>query len=120
MASFVTSSPIASEAPSQAGAPSTSRRWAELLQRIFEVDPLKCPRCGGQMKFLAFVLDYEVAHAMLKHLRRAGFDPSALPEHIDERETSRAPPIGSLAPSSGGATAPLSSISHPTLGEICA
>jgi hypothetical protein len=22
------------------------RRWAELLRRIFEVDPLGCPRCG--------------------------------------------------------------------------
>ena len=21
-------------------------RWAELLQRIFEVEPLRCPRCG--------------------------------------------------------------------------
>jgi len=22
------------------------RRWAELLRRILEVDPLACPRCG--------------------------------------------------------------------------
>ncbi|MGH2626948.1 MAG: hypothetical protein ACRDHY_09900, partial [Anaerolineales bacterium] len=23
------------------------RRWAELLRRIYEVDPLTCPACGG-------------------------------------------------------------------------
>ena len=26
------------------------RRWAELLRRIFEVDPLLCPRCGGRCR----------------------------------------------------------------------
>ncbi len=25
--------------------PEARRRWAELLRRIFEVDPLRCPRC---------------------------------------------------------------------------
>jgi len=68
------------------------RRWAELLQRIFEVDPLRCPRCGGQMKILAFVLDHDVVHAILKHMRRAGRDPSALPEHDQGGVASRAPP----------------------------
>ncbi len=26
------------------------RRWAELLRRILEVDPLACPRCGEEMR----------------------------------------------------------------------
>jgi hypothetical protein len=26
------------------------RRWGELLRRIFEVDPLRCPRCGDAMR----------------------------------------------------------------------
>ena len=68
------------------------RRWAELLQRIFEVDPLRCPRCGGTMRILAFVFDHDVVHAILKHMRRAGLDPSTLPEHDEGSETSRAPP----------------------------
>jgi hypothetical protein len=29
------------------------QRWAELLKRIFEVDPLACPRCGAQMRIVA-------------------------------------------------------------------
>ena len=31
------------------------RRWAELLRRIFEVDPLRCPRCGKQVRIVAFM-----------------------------------------------------------------
>ncbi len=27
------------------------RRWAELLRRIYEVDPLTCPACGGAMRY---------------------------------------------------------------------
>ncbi len=32
-------------------------RWAQLLRRIFEVDPLRCPRCGHDMRILAFIFD---------------------------------------------------------------
>jgi len=67
------------------------RRWAELLQRIFEVDPLRCPRCGGDMRIVAFVLDHQVVHAILKHLRKVRPDPRALPEH-DDLHAGRAPP----------------------------
>jgi hypothetical protein len=56
------------------------QRWAELFKRIFEVDPLRCPRCGGVMQVIAFILDPEVIHALLRHLRRTGRDPRALPE----------------------------------------
>ena len=31
------------------------RRWAELLRRIDDVDPLTCPACGGAMRMLAFL-----------------------------------------------------------------
>ncbi len=31
------------------------RRWAELLRRSYEVDPLTCPACGGAMRILAFL-----------------------------------------------------------------
>ena len=57
------------------------QRWAQLVKRIFEVDPLRCPRCGGEMKILAFILDPEVIAAILRHLRRTGREPRALPEH---------------------------------------
>ena len=29
------------------------RRWADLIRRIYEVDPLVCSNCGGPMKIVA-------------------------------------------------------------------
>jgi hypothetical protein len=29
--------------------------WAMLIKRVYEVDPLACPQCGGTMKVLAFI-----------------------------------------------------------------
>jgi len=37
-----------------------SKRWAELIYRIYEVDPLTCSRCGARMKILAFIIDPKV------------------------------------------------------------
>jgi len=33
------------------------RRWAELLRRIYEVDPLRWPRCAGPMRIVAFITE---------------------------------------------------------------
>ena len=55
------------------------KRWAELLRRIYEVDPLSCPRCGGEMRIIAFILDPPVIDAILRHLRRASYDARAGP-----------------------------------------
>ena len=42
--------------------------WARLIQKIYEVDPLTCPKCQGQMRILAFIEDEEVTEKILKHL----------------------------------------------------
>jgi hypothetical protein len=42
--------------------------WAELLQRVFEVDALRCPRCGGRMRVLAAITDPMVAARILRCL----------------------------------------------------
>ena len=31
------------------------RRWAELIRRVYEVDPLVCPRCGSEMRVIGFI-----------------------------------------------------------------
>jgi len=31
--------------------------WATCMKRIFEIDPLECPRCNGQMRIIAFLTD---------------------------------------------------------------
>jgi len=32
-----------------------SSSWARLIKKVYEVDPLLCPRCGEQMKIIAFI-----------------------------------------------------------------
>ena len=29
--------------------------WAALIKCVYEVDPLKCPKCGGEMRIVAFI-----------------------------------------------------------------
>jgi hypothetical protein len=48
------------------------RSWAQLIKRIYEVDPLVCPSCGSEMKVIAFITEHAVVDAILRHLRRRG------------------------------------------------
>ena len=45
------------------------RGWAEMIRKVFEVDPLLCPRCGGQMRIIAFLSDYTVVDRIINHLK---------------------------------------------------
>jgi len=44
------------------------KNWARLIQKIYEVDLLTCPKCQGRMKIIAFIEDEEVIEKILKHL----------------------------------------------------
>ena len=33
----------------------SSQTWAMLIKRVYEVDPLCCPECGGEMKVVSFI-----------------------------------------------------------------
>ena len=33
------------------------RNWARLIQKIYEVDPLTCPKCSGKMKVISMTED---------------------------------------------------------------
>ena len=46
-----------------------NRRWAALLQQIFEVDPLACPTCRGPMRIIAFITQPSVIDQILTHRR---------------------------------------------------
>jgi hypothetical protein len=55
-----------------------------LIKRLYEIDPLACPECGGQMKILAFI-EAPQADVIEKILRHCGpWRPSS----------PRAPPVG--------------------------
>ena len=44
------------------------KNWARLIQKIYEVDPLKCPKCQGAMRVIAFIEHEDVIKKILKHL----------------------------------------------------
>ena len=60
--------------PAEPGSPEAKRRsaWARVLKKIFEVDPLLCPRCGGEMKAIAWITDRAVIDRILAHRAKAG------------------------------------------------
>jgi len=45
-----------------------SKSWASLIKRVFEVDPLICPKCGAAMRIISFVIDSKEVNRLLKNL----------------------------------------------------
>jgi ribosomal protein S27E len=58
-------------------------RWASLVKRVWEVDPLLCPKCGGTMKVVAFIEKRDQADVIERILKHCG---------LWDRPSSRAPP----------------------------
>jgi hypothetical protein len=62
-----------------------------LIKRVYEMDPLACPRCGGRMKVIAFI-EPPQGDVIEKILRHCGlWHASRAPPQSDGR---RAPPAG--------------------------
>ncbi len=68
--------------------PKASRSWALLLARIYDARALQCPRCGGPMTIIAFILDPAVIKRILDHVGVESVPPAVLP--------ARSPPQGEL------------------------
>ena len=52
------------------------RTWARLIRKVYEVDPLLCPRCCGTKRIIAFI---EQLEAIEKILTRFGLWPTRAP-----------------------------------------
>ncbi len=39
-------------------------------RRVYEVDPLVCTRCGGEMRVISVILDPKVIRKILDHIRK--------------------------------------------------
>ena len=48
--------------------PHTRVRWAELIRRVYEAEPLLCPRYRRPMKIIAFITEADVIRKILIHL----------------------------------------------------
>jgi len=61
-----------------------SSAWARLIHKVYEVDPLQCPKCGAPMHVIALIDDATVIRRILEHLGRWA------PRKV--RQNQRAPP----------------------------
>ena len=59
--------------------------WAALIVRIYEVFPLLCPMCGGQMRIIAFITVSADIQKILEHI---GVDPQ-----VPRIAPARGPPL---------------------------
>jgi len=40
-----------------------------MIRKVYEVDPMLCPRCGGTMRVVAFLTEYAVVDRIINHLK---------------------------------------------------
>ena len=60
-----------------------NRSWARLIQKIYEVDPLLCPRCGKKMRIIAFIEDYKIVKKILDYLGIYEFERKRPPPRVE-------------------------------------
>jgi hypothetical protein len=65
--------PINHECPDPLGS-----AWAKLIAKIYEIDPLVCPRCSSQMRVLAAITDADEVKKILRHFIKIGSPPPGL------------------------------------------
>jgi hypothetical protein len=46
-----------------------SKGWAAMIRKVYEVDPMTCPKCGGRMKIVAFITEVSVVDRIIDHLQ---------------------------------------------------
>ena len=44
------------------------KKWAQMVQKVYNADPLECPKCHGPMRIISVIEDTEVIKKILKHL----------------------------------------------------
>jgi hypothetical protein len=64
----VPATPPKTRSPDAPGPTRTRVPWAELLQKVFAVDVLACPRCAGRLEVIAYIAEPRVAKQILDHL----------------------------------------------------
>ncbi len=46
------------------------KAWARLIQKVYDVDPLICPKCESKMRIIAIIQDQYELDRILKWLER--------------------------------------------------
>jgi hypothetical protein len=59
-----------------------SKGWAERIRKVYKVDPMGCPRCGGRMKVVAIITEYAVVGRIIDHLKLTFVAAKPPPSHV--------------------------------------
>ena len=78
--------------------------WARLIRKVYEADPLECPKCHGPMRIIALIDDPPVVRRTLEHLGL--WEPQA---------TERSPPV---PPGLAGEQCPADDVSRSTRHRV--
>jgi hypothetical protein len=46
-----------------------SKGRAAMIRKVYEVDSMSCPRCGGTMRVIAFLTEHAVVDRIIDHLK---------------------------------------------------
>ena len=45
-----------------------SKKWRELIKKVWEADPLRCPKCSREMRIVSLIDQEDVIERILRHL----------------------------------------------------
>ena len=62
--------------------PLPSKGWAAMIRKVCEVDPMLCPKCGGMMKVISFITDFQVVDRIIDHLGLTFVADKPPPAHV--------------------------------------
>ncbi len=46
----------------------SKKRWSHFIRKVYETDPLTCPKCQGEMRIISFIDQPDVIKKILQHL----------------------------------------------------
>ena len=66
--------------------------WRACIKKVWEVDPLTCPKCAGEMKLISFIYQHKVIRKILEPLKL--YSPATTGRSAaGSQEKQRAPPL---------------------------
>ncbi len=60
--------PAVIEAPPPPVSKELKRRWSYSIRKVYETDPLVCPKCAGEMGIISFIDQLAIIKKILQHL----------------------------------------------------
>jgi len=59
-----------------------AKGWAAMIRKVYEVDPMVCPKCGSRMKVVAFLTEHAVVDRIIDHLKLTFVAAKPPPSHV--------------------------------------